>query len=500
VNPEEWHGREVYTPEEKRIIVPKKHIYDTLESLISEILRFHPKTRTPSDESCYVAYFAKSRRTIYSNKNTFINFSGSPSYHVKNKKSRAWFNGNINKSLYIFLEMPILLNDNFLANPDLWGDEDYRLTIKATGKIFSREETIKCYQQDVNQRGPVHQYSGKIIEFDLLYSKDDALVQLNSRKRMMIDPDVLWNAVQRYALPARSVRLAEKLLEADITEEALYANQELWASLISVERNEFASKNKSFFVKDKDDQEWLIKLMKSKEQSFIEAAANYYLSGRFNFIMPSKAPEPFESHDVYMTMQKSARNLVQTPKSITYWLSSLALFHNEAATILRSNNIIPRPVGFRTAHQEKERFFSVSKRLILPFDKSRLEDSIAYLQQTNDGSLLHNDLKIEHMTGPYLLDLELIGTGNPGIDLAMLLISYQIPYEQWDAYLTEYIQFRGLNSRSLDNELKLLREGVRHGAYAKITSELICSELRFGSQKNKMAESILCSYLTKLNA
>jgi hypothetical protein len=479
MKPELWYGREVYRTKERMIIMPKARIYEALQSLEEAADTFSHNIKNPDDTSRIEAHFNIKRPDFFKKKDMIMGPGFDGQYHKMNKEL---FYERINEYNSILVHTPVLVKDNDLENPELF---------KKNVELFNNHLLY--------MHGPVTRNDGVIIKVELDYSKDNSLVKLVARNRTVTDPDVLWQSIKRFAVPARTVSLADKLLEAGITEEELYANHELWSALISIERNEFISKNKSFFAKDKDGAEWMIKITNDKERALIESAANYYLSEKFSFIMPSNAPEPFHSHGVYVTMQKSARNMLQAPRSIDYWLSCLALFHNEALNILRERSITMAPISFRSAEHEHERFLNAKKDMPIHFDRNRLDDAIKYLQRTDGKYLVHNDLKIEHMKGFYLLDLELIGTGHPGIDLATFLMYRRVPYEKWDSYLTKYLEFRGLKG-SFEHELKSLKEGVDHGAYARINSEIISSGLRFGKRRNKMTERVLLSYLPKLKA
>ncbi|MFH1682279.1 MAG: phosphotransferase, partial [Candidatus Woesearchaeota archaeon] len=260
-------------------------------------------------------------------------------------------------------------------------------------------------------------------------------------------------------------------------EELIEGNQELWDFVSRIESSQVVSKNKTFHLVDKERNNWLLKVTDCKEQACLEAAANYYLSGSFDFIVPGRSPEPIAVDGLYITMQKDVSDEKEVRPSLDYWLSSLALFHRDAERILRENGVDIRDIQFRSAEEEKERYLAGRRKHELKFNQSNFEDCLAYLRESSYKTLIHNDTKKDNLHGRYLVDLELLCIGNPGIDLAMLLMNYGLPQQQWSCYLKRYLQLRNVGDLS-DQELKQLNRDVKLAAYLVITREKIASSLR----------------------
>ena len=319
---------------------------------------------------------------------------------------------------------------------------------------------------------------------------------------IFFNPFIIDKALDTYAvnLKVGDNNLIDLLVSVGIPEEALHKNISLWHSLQSIQKNEFVSKNQTFFITDKNKEEWLLKFTRNKQRAFLETAASYYLSENFDFILPGKFPEPVESNGVYMIMQKSARKLLAVQRSIDYWLWCFALFHRDAEKILRENKVNISNVSFRYFEQEKERYSLIKRIVDFPLVKARLEDAINYLYESDYKRVIHNDNKPEHRIGKHLVDLELIGKGHPGLDLSMLFMQYKIPMYAWDMLLKKYLSFKGVAS-SFDKEFKELQKGVFEGAYVAICRELISYPFRFPRlQSLTSTQKSLLDYLPKLKA
>ena len=328
--------------------------------------------------------------------------------------------------------------------------------------------------------------------------KEYVKITMNEGEKIFFNPEIIDEHLGAYIKPVLTNNILEKLVSAGIPEEALYENRGLWETLQSIEKNDFVSKNQTFYAKDRAEDEWILKFTANKQAAFLESAAHYHLSGEFDFILPGKFPEPVESNGVYMTMQRSAHKTLAVPRNLDYWLNCFALFHNDAKKILEEHEVDVPAVTFRSAKHEEDRFPRIKKLVDLSFDELQLEDAIIYLMESGYKKAIHNDVKQEHLIGKYLVDLELIRTGHPGLDLSMLLMQYHLPVYDWDKYLKKYLDFKGVES-SFEYEFKELKQGVLKGAYVAIYRELLSAPFRF-PKINKLSKNQehLLAYLTQL--
>ncbi len=324
-----------------------------------------------------------------------------------------------------------------------------------------------------------------------------ARIQIFGKREIFFNPRLIEQVFAPYTPKITNTSFLEDLVNAGIPEEFIVKNHELWVTLKSIEQNQFRSKNQTYYMKDAEGKDWFLKFTQNKERAFLESAANYYLSQSFGFIMPGKHPEPFESNGVYLLMQKSNKSLAKTPKPLSYWLHCFAMFHREAKSILKSHGIIVPEASFRPAEMEEERYHQIRKRIQFPFDRKRLEDDITYLKESKNKTLIHNDVKPEHLDGEHLDDLGMICNGEPGVDLPALFMIYNVPIQKWDECLRIYLRIRGIRS-SEQEELNELWKGIRHGANVIIQREIISSALRIPQEQSVKKLEAYAHWLTKL--
>jgi hypothetical protein len=269
--------------------------------------------------------------------------------------------------------------------------------------------------------------------------------------------------------------LEDMLLEAGVPESAM--NEEIWQYAKEIKSNPTISRNRSFIVEDVDGKTYLYKTIEktkeNKTRAAIEAAANYYLSDHFDFIVAGKHPEPIEVSGLYVTVQEIIPQAVAKP--IEYWITNLAMFHKEAGNILERHKVVIPEVQMRTVDELFERYKrGKGKAFGFRFDKEELAEAIEYLESTPYKKAIHGDLKTDHRRGEYLIDLEMCGMGNPGIDLAALLIQYKVPRREWDTHLAMYLNMTGASR----DELRELKEGVHHSAVYMAHKEIATSLAR----------------------
>lgn len=303
--------------------------------------------------------------------------------------------------------------------------------------------------------------------------------------------------VDKYKKAENSSDLYTKLLQAGIPEEAIEANEELWDFLQDAKRNEIISQNRSFYVRDKDGNRLLLKITGNKAKARMEAAANYYLSSHLKFIAPGKFSEPLEANGLYLTLQKDiSEETIETAAEmpLDYWIGAFALFHREAERILQEEGVNLREVAFKTADHESERYLRGRKNHELKLDLVRFEEAIDYLQTSSPKVLIHNDPKKSNLVGKYIVDLELCGRGHPAIDLALLFMQYGVFEAEWDIHLRKYLTAKG-TAESYGDELKNLKEGMRHATHYTAVREIIGSSLREVRPETVMANLQLSSHL-----
>lgn len=283
-------------------------------------------------------------------------------------------------------------------------------------------------------------------------------------------------------LKSKYGEVVDQLIAQDIPEELIDENMDLWDFLRRVERNEVISKRDNFDVVDEDGNKWRLSITDNKEAARIEAAANYYLSQHFDFIVPGKFAEPLEANGLYITMQKNVADEPTIERTLDYWISSYAMFHREAEGILKDAGIEIPEVKFRDPKEEVERYLQGRKLNSLGLDPVRLQDAMEYLQNTSYKTLVHSDTKKDNHLGRYLVDLELCGMASPAMDLVLLFMQRGIPEEEWDTHLAKYLALKGV-SGSFDEEFKQLKEGMEHAKYYKAAKEIISSSLREVTEK-----------------
>lgn len=312
-----------------------------------------------------------------------------------------------------------------------------------------------------------------------------SLLDCSGDSGMIKKPGVMGLSVKKYAQRSNELArvksnyssLVDKLAKQGIPEGLIDQHTELWEFMRTLKENDVVSQNRTFNVQDKDGQRWLLKINTNKTRARIEAAANYYLSPHFTFIVPGKSPEPVEANELYLTFQKDVSGELAIEQPLEYWIGAYALFHREAGTLLCTAGVSLADVSFRSADEQVERYLQGRHNNDFRLDTIRLRESIDYLQGIKRKTAIHGDGKPGNRLGKYLVDLELTGWGHPAIDLALLFAHYGIPQEEWGHHLIGYLMIKGVEN-SLTEELGELESGMKHAAYYQSAKEIIGSSLR----------------------
>ncbi len=279
-------------------------------------------------------------------------------------------------------------------------------------------------------------------------------------------------------IKSRYGTLIDQLTALEIPEEAIEQHRGLWETLLSVERNGVVSHNATFKVQDRDGRRWLLKMHRDKARATMEAAANYYLGNHFSFIVPGMAPTPLEANGLYFTMQEDVSgSSVIHPRTPQYWMAALGLFHRDAARILGEEGITLVDAPLRDRYNLQELVEKGKDIHGLHIDRRMMEDAVAYLQESPCKTPIHGDLKRDNRLGPYMVDLEGLGFGHPGRDIALVLMQAGVPREKWDNYLHLYLHAKGTKD-SYDEEFLTLQEGMNHAAVYVAVKEIAGSSLR----------------------
>jgi thiamine kinase-like enzyme len=285
--------------------------------------------------------------------------------------------------------------------------------------------------------------------------------------------------------------LTDILCDVGIPEQAL-ENRELWNYVKTIQQTGVVSRWKNFDAVTKDGRHVHIKISDNKARAQMEAAANYYLSSHMSFIVPGLYPEPLEANGVYVVVQeKLPETAAQIIPPVEYWMTAFAMFHKEAEGILHTAGIEVPVVKLRSLDQLEEMYAKARTREI-PFDKERVRAAIEYLE-AGERCATHGDAKSDNIIGGYLIDLELTGKRHAAVDLAMVLMQYNVPREQWDAHLTLYARHKG---GDVNKQVRELREAVEHAVVYTAFNEICGSSLRLITPQTARENAVLTSYLS----
>ena len=282
--------------------------------------------------------------------------------------------------------------------------------------------------------------------------------------------------------------VVDQLYESGIPEEVV---GHLSTYLSQAATNEVKSKHPTFKAVTKDGEKVLIKINGDRATARIEAAANFYLSQHFDFIAPGMFPEPLESNGLYITVQRDvSAEATNTVMPIEYWITSLAMFHKESEKILREEGLTEiREYDVRSLDHILEQQ-AMAKHLghrTFPLDVKKLEEGIAYLEETSYKTVIHGDNKDANRMGPYLVDLELIGRGSPAVDLGLLFMQYNVPKKDWGRMTDLYLKAKG--SECIGEERKLLQEGLEFTSHYTAARIVASSSSKMKQKKQTLDEN-----------
>jgi hypothetical protein len=484
-----WITDYTFTTKIKRFLIPQKHLYDLTREIHERLLEFIKRQHFVDirNQNIYTEFlraqvrpgFIRGSFTDPCDERRVI-IDEDKNRRIKINMDRESFRRRLKRYglVVIRAQMPHLEN-NVLTNPD--------------------NKAPTPWWIDAGNGNRLAPYTNTFVEIRTDPRSDNAELLIPPNNTVFFDPNIVDTTAKKYAIKPGKKSLIDLVLSAGVPEEAIFKDRDLWLTLQSIEQNPCLSKNQTFFVKDGLGIEWLLKLTRQRDRAFLECAASYYLSSSLDFILASEFKEPLESNGFYLMIQKSLRPQLEARQGLGYWLACLAAFHQKAELILIDKEITAPTVSFRSPEQEKERLLLLKKKIELPFDRARLQGAIDYLSEAGNKDLIFNDIKKEHLIGKYVVDLELIGKGHRAIDLASLLIQFNVPRELWDSQLEKYLRFQGLKE-SYNEELSELRRGVSEAAYVCIVREVIASTLRFEGKKNLKEHQLLLSYLPSLTA
>ncbi|RME30868.1 aminoglycoside phosphotransferase family protein [Candidatus Woesearchaeota archaeon] len=235
----------------------------------------------------------------------------------------------------------------------------------------------------------------------------------------------------------RGGSLLEQLVAAGIPEASLAAHPSLWEQLRNPSRIAAESANTVYKVKDVRGKAFVLKFHADKERAFREARATFHL-GALPCIAGSAYRDPFDAEGVSVTLQYALPEQAAASRvGIEDFLRLLAQFHREAPALLADSGLELRPAHLREAADYAGRFRLLRRQLNFTLDEGRLAEAIAMLREHED-TVIHNDLIPDNILGRYMVDLENIGLGSATIDLALFLLSRQVPFARWPEYIDMY--------------------------------------------------------------
>jgi hypothetical protein len=378
-----------------------------------------------------------------------------------------------------------ILLTNLGYNPEmtpLVKEEEY--TEKGQKRIVLHGAAFLDHQSGYYEVKPVIEI---IIPVDSQFATLRTL-DLKSGNFVMFNPEEI-----KKAIPSQSGTHRDDILNAlsiaGIPEQVIECNRDLMHFLADCDRNEERSRNMTFHVQDKNGQAWLLKLNPDRERALMDSLASYYLSRHFDFILPSMFPEPVSAAGYHMTFHFTPPKFIGK-EPLEYWIDAFAKLHSEGKDVFQRYNLSVPSIVFPAVDMLSDKQGRVSKESGFTLDKDRLEGAVARLSSSPRLSLVMNDVRPQHLIGEHMCDLELMGLGHPGVDLAPLLMVYQVPVEGWAHYAQRY-----LRSSNSGLSLSAMISGMRDAAYCKAAREIISTSSRILTPSQAMANRRLASYL-----
>ncbi|MFH1064020.1 MAG: aminoglycoside phosphotransferase family protein [Candidatus Woesearchaeota archaeon] len=399
--------------------------------------------------------------------------------------------GNIPVTYYPTRDLIIFASDKGIT--DLYGLENAPfahkliLTNNNITDIRTLPEYIKTKYPGLIRKGAFIDLRGNPIDFT------DPINRCSAEQLRMLGIKVRFDT--QYNTPDTTKDSIEAaLIAAGIPEQAIAPQRNLWDTITDIARGQVESANKVFHVHDMNDRRLILKVFNDENRANTEAAANYWLSQRLEFIVPGMTPEPIRAGNITMTLQEEISCSGKSKMPLDYWIRTIAKFHNNAGQILAEKNVkLPPVIRLRDSLEYAERHKMTQATNETTLDKPRLEDSIAYINLGIDDCVIHADLKKDNLHGPYLIDLENCCRGDPSIDLAMLFTQYNVPEGQWETMISRYIDARG--NIEHETHLKRLVEGTRNTKYAILMKEILGTSSRSSSERTTEQNRRLARYL-----
>ncbi len=185
-------------------------------------------------------------------------------------------------------------------------------------------------------------------------------------------------------------------------------------------------------VNNRDGLQYICKIHHDEAGAKTEQAGSYYLpqSGLY-FIVPTHIIRPFSNSGVYLTLQQYVPENKQIKQNLEYYLEAIAKLHAHGKRALQNSGVyapVMRIPEFDEIlenirfNRQTEKFTSISK---IQERRSLYEEGrhmFAELDNKENGiSLIHSDLFLKQLIGPYIGDLESLRFGNDAFTLATWL-------------------------------------------------------------------------------
>jgi hypothetical protein len=295
----------------------------------------------------------------------------------------------------------------------------------------------------------------------------------------------------------QKANLVDRLYKLDFPEHAIKDAADFFGWIDGVRKKDIASHNPTFTIVDKEGIEWHLKSSDSESRAGIEAATGYYLPEHFSFMVPTGSPIPLKCNGEYINLQRQVPSHMDKSKGLDYWINCLAIFHRDAEKILREKRIDVPEAHVYPADLQEEKHDKGKQVNGIQFSPIEWNNWVSYLKQSGSKAIIHGDLKRDNLLGPYMIDLEVCGTGNPAIDLSMILMQHKVPVDEWDAHIRKYLAAK-YNNEPSDEEFRQLKESMPIAARYIATKVLIGSSLRRVDASTREEHALLRQYLQEI--
>jgi len=327
-------------------------------------------------------------------------------------------------------------------------------------KIKYRLEEISEYPANKRNWKPeaIEWVEGKIQTIDEMVSMND-IKKWERFKRFFAPKEFCaneWDELYNKALEKASefFRESKNRYKKDIVANLIYQGFHEEDAFIAAELYEHSlkdgkstgieSKNRVYFITDKDGNKKVIKFNHNEKEAKVEALVNYFFSQDplLKEFVPKSAMikrEGFEGYEpikvdvegkpMYITIQEDVREKKKKNYSLDTWMKVLARVHIVGTYVVNSLKKQNKIEEYKCTKSTKERDDDNILRAHLAIDwglRKVLTD--AGIEEGID--FCHGDLRFDNMAGSYILDWGGAGKGNGLKDVAQLLS---------DAYVKEKI-------------------------------------------------------------